>query len=236
MKQTFLTFGHNTPKKSGRTPECSGNHPSLSSIRNCKKCYTIAALRKRCANTTSLTTGQTVGTWGTKEQVLERLINNARPNQRNKMSEGMSAHSNLLQSCFVCIIIWLFHIFKLTLHLLFSLFLLYLSFSICLDSVGTQPQEHVASQHGGEKSPWGFALDEQGYPVIALTISLCKNGWVAKGRLKLSKNKRHNFRYPHHRKAGHYVVSHVLLSFIIIMYCLFVLFFMCATFCCVTGI
>ena len=122
MKQTFLTFGHNTPKKPGRTPECSGNHPSLSSIRNCKKCYTIAALRKRCANTTSLTTGQTVGTWGTKEQVLERLINNARPNQRNKMSEGMSAHSNLLQFCFVCIIIWLFHIFKLTLHLLFSLF------------------------------------------------------------------------------------------------------------------
>jgi len=103
MKQTLLPFGQCTPKTAGRIPECSGKHPSLRSIQNCKKCYTIAALRNRCASTTNVMTGQPVGIWGTKDQMLERLIKNARVQERSKISAGIFAYSISLQCC-CCII------------------------------------------------------------------------------------------------------------------------------------
>ena len=69
MKQTLLSFGQKTNQK-----ECAGFHPNLDSIRDCQRCFTITALRKRCSQAINVATGQTLGIWGTKEQLLARLI------------------------------------------------------------------------------------------------------------------------------------------------------------------
>ena len=88
MKQTLLSFGGKATKSSKKIPVCSCVHDQLHTIRTCKRCYTIAALRKRCTSTISATTGQSLGTYGTKEELLTRLIKNLQLRKNGNVSEG----------------------------------------------------------------------------------------------------------------------------------------------------
>ena len=67
MKQTFLAFGQ--AKKNVKQCECAG-HSDLREIINCKHCFTINELKKKCANTRNAVTGEPLGQWGTKQQLL----------------------------------------------------------------------------------------------------------------------------------------------------------------------
>lgn len=94
MQRTLLSFGCTHTRTNNKPiPECSGHHPNLNSIQKCKKCYTIIALRKRCSNTINALTGQTLGTWGTKEQLLERIVKNSKAplRQSKKLCDGSFA-------------------------------------------------------------------------------------------------------------------------------------------------
>ena len=83
MKQTLLSFGQKTNQK-----ECAGFHPNLDSIRDCQRCFTITALRKRCSQAINVTTGETLGIWGTKEQLLARLIKNSELRKNGQSPPG----------------------------------------------------------------------------------------------------------------------------------------------------
>ena len=94
MKQTKLPFGspkaNRVAKLSSPTRVCV--HHNLYTIRFCKRCYTINALRQRCTNTISHKTGCPLGTYGTKKQLLERLIKN----EQLFKSNNASGESNLV--------------------------------------------------------------------------------------------------------------------------------------------
>ena len=85
MKQTLLSFGQKTNQK-----ECAGFHPNLNSIRDCQRCFTITTLRKRCSQAINVATGQTLGIWGTKEQLLARLIKNSELRKNVQSTPGKS--------------------------------------------------------------------------------------------------------------------------------------------------
>ena len=87
MKQSSLDFGGRKKiSESKKIRECSG-HADLRQIRFCKACFTIYSLRLKCANTKNATTGQPLGIWGTKEQMLQRLLKNSAKQQMSKGSE-----------------------------------------------------------------------------------------------------------------------------------------------------
>ena len=87
MKQTLLGFGK-VAKVSKKNTVNVCVHEKLHTIRTCKRCYTITALRKRCKAITSVTTGQSLGTYGTKEQLLSRLMSNAQLCKAGNVSDG----------------------------------------------------------------------------------------------------------------------------------------------------
>ena len=93
MKQTLLTFG-------GKVAKCTGVHEKLQTIRSCKQCYTISSLRRRCTSTISFKTGQPLGKYGTKNQLLARLIENAELHKNNGKFVCVLLLLNTI-SCFV---------------------------------------------------------------------------------------------------------------------------------------
>ena len=83
MKQTLLAFGGKVakPLKGSRSRLCV--HEKLHTMRSCKRCFTISSLRQRCTSTISFKTGQSLGKYGTKEQLLARLIKNEELHKKN---------------------------------------------------------------------------------------------------------------------------------------------------------
>ena len=84
MKQTSLAFGQR--KSCTTVRECAG-HTDLGEIRTCKYCFTISFLKKKCGSTPNVTTGDMLGQWGTKEQMLQRLLKNSEKKQRPQIVE-----------------------------------------------------------------------------------------------------------------------------------------------------
>ena len=84
MKQTSLAFGQR--KSCTTVRECAG-HTDLGEIRTCKYCFTISFLKKKCGSTPNVTTGDMLGQWGTKEQMLQRLLKNSEKKQRSQIAE-----------------------------------------------------------------------------------------------------------------------------------------------------
>lgn len=93
MKQTLLTFG-------GKVAKCTGVHEKLQTIRSCKQCYTISSLRRRCTSTISFKTGQPLGKYGTKNQLLARLIENAELHKNNGKFVCFIAFEHYFLFCF----------------------------------------------------------------------------------------------------------------------------------------
>lgn len=125
---------------------------------------------------------------------------------------------SLLPDClFVFCLFFSFLLFVSSFH--FSFFL------VCLETVVAQ------SDTGSEdaENTWDVskdAADAQGYPIVDISTSHTKNGWVAKGRLKFkrglkSKTKLINIRYPHQRKV---FICYILFLLLIITSCLFHMF------------
>ena len=102
MKQTLLGFGQ-VVKASKKSPVNVCVHEKLHTMRMCKRCYTITVLWKRCKATTSATTGQSLDTYGTKEQLLSRLINNAQLCKAGNVSDDQFFCIRLHSFTFVCI-------------------------------------------------------------------------------------------------------------------------------------
>ena len=100
MNQTLLTFGGKVVKPSNGSPSRVCVHEKLHTIRSCKRCYTIAALRQRCTNTISFKTGHSLGTYGTKKELLARLIKNVELHKNNNDFVGKFVCLNVI-SCFV---------------------------------------------------------------------------------------------------------------------------------------
>ena len=82
MKQSSLAFGQR--KSCTTVRECEG-HTDLRQIRTCKFCFTIASLKKRCGSTPNVITGNMLGRWGTREQMLQRLLKNAQKKQQRRL-------------------------------------------------------------------------------------------------------------------------------------------------------
>ena len=217
MKQTSLAFGQR--KSCTTVRECAG-HTDLGEIRTCKYCFTISFLKKKCGSTPNVTTGDMLGQWGTKEQMLQRLLKNSEKKQRLQIVEvkqkgtfSDGADKSLLLFFLFCqpnIIATIFVVVLLLLFFFGQIIIPELFYSIYFETAGTQFQ---AKQ---QKKPnlWGLTVDEQGYPMVAITMTPSKKGWVAKGRLKFKRKyikrkkegtKLENFRYPHHRKVFMFV-------------------------------
>ena len=88
MKQSFLAFGQT--KKSIEILECAG-HTDLREIRDCKYCFTINALKKKCKSTQNAQTGEPLGQWGTKEQLLQRLLKNSKNSQKKRQEVSVGS-------------------------------------------------------------------------------------------------------------------------------------------------
>ena len=181
MKQSSLAFGQR--KSHNKIRECAG-HADLNEIRTCKICFTINELKKKCASIRNVQTGEPLGQWGTKEQLLQRLLKNIRKKQcMSKVSGGnenntfsVGAGKSIILS-FFCFIFWFYRII--------CLLWIPLMWSLCFETADTQ----CANK-----------------PVVSITTSRFKKAWVAKGRLQFSrKNEKYlrkfNIRYPHHRKV-----------------------------------
>ena len=94
MKQSFLAFGQ--ARKSTKKCECSG-HSDLRDIIDCKYCFTINELKKKCASTRNAVTGEPLGQWGTKQQLLQRLLKNGKKSQTAvPVSDGAGKECTLL--------------------------------------------------------------------------------------------------------------------------------------------
>ena len=88
MNQSFLAFGQK--KKSIEILECAG-HTDLREIRDCKYCFTINALKKKCKSTQNAQTGEPLGQWGTKEQLLQRLLKNSKNSQKKRQEVSVGS-------------------------------------------------------------------------------------------------------------------------------------------------
>ena len=123
MKQTSLAFGQ---RKSCTTVRECAVHTDLGEIRTCKYCFTISFLKKKCGSTPNVTTGDMLGQWGTKEQMLQRLLKNSEKKQRpqivevkqkNTFSDGagkslmlffLFCQPNIIATIFVVVLLLLF--------------------------------------------------------------------------------------------------------------------------------
>ena len=198
MQQTRLSFGQtliapNTPKKH---LVCACDHKNLSSIRDCKKCYRIIVLKRLCANTIRTTTGEPLGTWGTKEQLLDRLMKNSK-----------SGKNTVWDDVFCCTTLFLH--FIILLHIVCVACVHYFQSFLHASEKIARPAE-VASETIARpaevKANTADKANDVASPIVTITTSSCKNGWVSSGRLKFhrkhgNKTKHFNIRYPHHRKV-----------------------------------
>lgn len=194
MKQTSLAFGQR--KSCTTVRECAG-HTDLGEIRTCKYCFTITFLKKKCGSTPNVTTGDMLGQWGTKEQMLQRLLKNSEKKQRLQIAE-VKQKSTFSDGAGKSLLLFFLFCQPNIISIIFVVVLLLLLF-------------WAAKQ---QKNLWGLTADEEGYPMVAITVTPSKKGWVAKGRLKFKRKyvkrkkevtKLENFRYPHHRKVFKFV-------------------------------